>query len=141
MRYQFVALPASLLLLASTAGAQTEHYPLTDTEPISTVQVTAPVAEFHPWADELEAVSGKYAMSNGWRLNVEPVSDNGVYARIDRQRPMRLIAVSADKFVSRDGNVAMEFHRGEGGDQMLMSYVPNPRVAQVIVVRATLAQR
>jgi hypothetical protein len=140
MRYQFVALPASLLLLASTAGAQ-GNYPASDTESISTVQVTAPVAEFHPWADELEAVSGKYAMSNGWRLHVEPVSDNGIYARIDRQRPMRLIAVSADKFVSRDGNVAMEFHRGEGGDQMLMSYVPNPRVAQVIVVRATLAQR
>jgi hypothetical protein len=35
----------------------------------------------------------------------------------------------------------MVFNRGEAGDQMVMSYVPDPRVAQVIVVRATLAQR
>jgi hypothetical protein len=140
MRYLFLALPASLLL-ASSALAQTEQYPTTDTESISTVQVTAPPAQFHPWTDQLEAVSGKYAMSNGWRLKVEPASDKGIYASIDRQQPMRLIAVSADKYVSRDGNVAMEFNRGAGGDEMLMSYVPNPRVAQVIVVRATLAQR
>jgi hypothetical protein len=142
MRPLSLVLPASLLLLlAPGAGAQTGHYPLTDTAPTSTVQVvTAPAAQFHPWTDELEAVSGKYAMSNGWRLNVEPGS-SGIVARIDKQRPMRLVALSPNKFVSRDGNVAMEFNRGEAGDEMLMSYVPDPRVAQVIVVRATLAQR
>jgi hypothetical protein len=139
MRPLFLALPASLLL-ASTAGAQTVHYPLTEPAPESTVQVPAPPAAFYPWTDELEAVSGKYAMSNGWRLKVEP-SSNGISASIDKQRPMRLIAQSPDRFVSRDGNVEMVFNRGEAGDQMVMSYVPDPRVAQVIVVRATLAQR
>jgi hypothetical protein len=141
MRPVYLALPASLLLLASAAGAQTVHYPLTEPAPMSTVQVvTAPPAEFQPWTDELEAVSGKYAMSNGWRLKVEPAS-NGIFASIDKQRPIRLVALSPDKYVSRDGNVAMEFNRGEAGDQMVMSYVPDPRVAEVIVVRATLAQR
>jgi hypothetical protein len=139
MRPLFLALPASLLL-ASTAGAQTVHYPLTEPAPESTVQVPAPAPEFYAWTDELEAVSGKYAMSNGWRLKVEP-SSNGIFASIDKQRPMRLIAQSPDRFVSRDGNVEMVFNRGEAGDQMVMSYVPDPRVAQVIVVRATLAQR
>jgi hypothetical protein len=140
MRPLFLALPASLLLLASTAGAQTVHYPLTEPAPESTVQVPAPPAAFYPWTDELEAVSGKYAMSNGWRLQVEPASQ-GIVARIDKQHPVRLVALSPNKFVSRDGNVAMEFNRGEAGDQMLMSYVPDPRVAEVIVVTATLAQR
>lgn len=140
MRPLSLALPASLLLLSFNAAAQTEHYPLTEPAPISSVQVTAPAPEFRPWSDELEAVSGKYAMSNGWRLQVEPASQ-GIVARIDKQHPVRLVALSPNKFVSRDGNVAMEFNRGEAGDQMLMSYVPDPRVAEVIVVRATLAQR
>jgi hypothetical protein len=139
MRPLSLALPASLLLLASSASAQ-GNYPLTDPEPMSTVQVTAPTPEFRPWSDDLEAVSGKYAMSNGWRLHVEPASQ-GIVARIDKQRPVHLVALSPTKYVSADGNVAMLFNRGEAGDEMLMSYVPDPRVAQVIVVKATLAQR
>ena len=61
---------------------------------------------------------------------------NGVVAKIDDEWPMRLIALSPDKYVTRDGNVAMEFNRGPDGDEMLRSYVPDPRVADVIVVSA-----
>jgi hypothetical protein len=140
MRPLSLVLPASLLLLASSAGAQTGNYPLTDNGQISTVKVPRQAPAFQILGYQADAVSGAYAMSNGWRLNVEP-STNGVVARIDRELPMRLIALSPDKFVSRDGNVSMEFNRGENADEMLMSYVPNTSVAQVIVVKATLAQR
>jgi hypothetical protein len=58
---------------------------------------------------------------------------------------MRLIAQSPDRFVSRDGNVIMEFNKGDTRDDMMMSYVPSdvadPSLAQIIVVTAKMAQR
>jgi hypothetical protein len=81
-------------------------------------------------------------MSNGWRLQVQvQQATKGMEARIDRQRPIRLIAVTPDKFVSRDGNVVMDFTRGEDGDGMQMSYVPDQRLAVRHVIGATMAQR
>jgi hypothetical protein len=35
----------------------------------------------------------------------------------------------------------MDFNRGQYGDEMLMTYVPNDRLAQRLVVTATLAER
>ena len=137
MRNILLAVPV-VLLLASNAGAQTAQYPATDdVASVSTVRVTAP---YRLNDAEVEAVSGKYALSNGWRLGVEN-GVGGMVARIDRERPFRLIPVSADKFVSRDGNVIMEFNRGKLGDEMVMSYLPNQRFAVWQVVSATLAQR
>jgi len=153
MRSLSLMVPASLLLLAAShAGAQaqaqtqtqtqTEAYPLTEPEQTSRVQVTAPPRAFQFWEYEAEFISGAYAMSNGWRMKVDSSRD-GIVAQIDKERPMRLVAVSENKYASRDGNVWMEFNRGTGGADMLMSYVPNTRTAQVIVVTATsrLAQR
>jgi hypothetical protein len=153
MRSLSLMVPASLLLLAAShSGAQTqaqaqtqtqtEAYPLTEPEQTSRVQVTAPPRAFQFWEYEAEFISGAYAMSNGWHMKVDPSSD-GIVAQIDKERPMRLVAVSENKYASRDGNVWMEFNRGTGGGDMLMSYVPNTRTAQVIVVTATarLAQR
>jgi len=142
MRALTLLLPASLVLLASNAGAQTKNYPLTNPEPTSTVQVTAPAKAFQFWEYQAEEISGAYAMSNGWRMKVEPATD-GIVATIDKQRPIRLVALSADRYTSRDGNVWMEFNRGAGGEDMLMSYVPDPRLAQVVTVTATatVAQR
>ena len=140
MRSLSLVLPACLVLSAANAGAQSSHYPLNESESMSTVQVTAPTQTYQIRDDEVEWISGAYAMSNGWRMKVEPAQD-GIVARIDKQRPIRLVALSPDRFVSRDGNVSMEFNRGAQGDEMLMSYVPDPRLAQVIVVKATLAQR
>lgn len=130
------AVPVTLLL-TSNAGAQSANYPPPDTAPIATVQVTAP---FHLSDAETEAVTGLYAMSNGWRLKVGEAA-TGIVAQIDRQRPIRLVAISADKFVSRDGNVTMDFNRGENGDEMVMTYVPDQRLALRYAVTATLAQR
>ena len=35
----------------------------------------------------------------------------------------------------------MEFNRGELGEDMQMSYVPDPRLAQVVVISSAVAQR
>jgi hypothetical protein len=140
MRSLSLILPASLLLFASEVSAQSQNYPLADPASISSVQVTAPTQAFPFWNDDAEAISGAYAMSNGWRIKVEPAHD-GIVAQVDKQRPIRLVALSQDRYVSRDGNVSMEFNRGARGDDMSMSYVPDSRTAQVVVVTATLAQR
>lgn len=142
MRPLFLVLPISLLC-APQAGAQSGNYPVTDDTPISTVQVKAQPS-FRIWDYQADAVSGTYELSNGWRLKVRPARD-GVVARIDSQRPIALVALSPDKFASRDGNVIMEFNQGDYREDMRMSYVPgdaaDPRLAQVIVVTAKMAQR
>lgn len=140
MRSLFLTVPASLLLLVSGAGTQAQDYPLNEPEPASQVQVRAPARPFQFWEYDAEAIKGAYALSNGWRMKVDS-SAEGIVARIDRQPPMRLVGVAPDRFVTRDGNVRMDFNRGERGDDMVMSYVPDTRTAQVVVVTATLAQR
>lgn len=136
MRYSLSIFLTSLFL-ASHAYAQTQNYPPPEAAPISSVQVTAP---YRLSDEQAEQVSGVYAMSNGWRLQVEQ-TPRGMVAHIDRQRPIRLIAINADKFVSRDGNITMDFNRGEDRDGMEMSYVPDQRLAIRYVVTATFAQR
>ena len=138
MRSLSLAVSASLLVLAADAGAQATNYPVTSDSAISSVQVTAPARRV--FQDDLDKVSGAYALSNGWRLKVEPGA-GGIKARFDKQRPIHLIAMSKERYVTRDGNVEMVFNRGDQGDDMTMSYVPDPRLAQVVVLRATLAQR
>jgi hypothetical protein len=136
MRLSLLAVPVTLLL-ASNAGAQSGNYPPPDTSAMPTVQVTAPVRLS---SEQAEALRGYYALSNGWHLKVGAAS-KGIVAQIDQQRPIRLVAITPDKFVSNDGNVTMDFNRGENGDEMLMTYVPDQRVAIRYVVTATLAQR
>lgn len=127
-------LPASLFVFACCASAQTTPYPPSDTEASSTVQVRAPASTVRLTEDQTRQITGAYKMSNGWRLSVNPVSTKWIEARIDREKPMRLRAVSPDRFVSRDGNVTMHFNQGEFQDDMTMSYVPEGRLAQVVVV-------
>jgi hypothetical protein len=143
MRSLFLILPVSLGLLASNAGAQEQQAqttPSTESESISKVQVTAPNEPFQFRDYEAEAISGGYHMSNGWRMKVDPAAD-GIVAQIGKRHPMHLVAVSRDRYVAPDGNVFMEFNRGTQGDAMLMSYVPDSRTAQRVVVTSTLAQR
>jgi hypothetical protein len=140
MRPVSLLLPVSLCMLAAGAVAQTMPYPQADAVPVSTVEVTAPIKPVLLFAEDAEKVTGTYAMSNGWRLQVRPGSRH-IDAKIDNQKPMRLIAVTPEKFVSRDGNVTMEFNQGSYGDDMTMSYVPDPRLAQVVVLSSRMAQR
>lgn len=139
MRSPLLLLPASVLL-ASSALAQTLPYPRTDDPAISTVQVTAPMKTVRIQPDQAYVIGGTYAMSNGWHLKVRTASRH-IDATIDNQQPLRLFAVAPYKFASPDGNVRMEFNRGEWGEDMLMSYVPDPRLAQAIVLESRTAQR
>lgn len=79
-------------------------------------------------------------MSNGWSLKVRPAT-RYIDATIDTEKPLRLAAVSPDKFISGDGNVTMEFNLGEAGDEMRLSYVPAAGLAQVVVRSVPMAQR
>ena len=100
MRALSLLLPVSLLLLAPSVGAQSGNYPINDDASITRVEVTAQPPAFRIWDYQQEAVSGAYALSNGWRMKVEPARD-GIRAVTDKQRPIRLIAQSPDRFVSR----------------------------------------
>lgn len=141
-----LSLAVSLTLLASIvlaagATAQSLPYPLADTAPITTIQITAPAIPVRLQEDEMRQIAGTYDLSNGWRMKVRP-AQRYIDATIDHEPPMRLVAVSVNKFVSGDGNVTMVFNQGDLNDGMTMSYVPDPLVARVVVISsATVAQR
>lgn len=135
-----LALALTLTLLVADAAAQSRQPSAPRSGPISSVEVTAPSRTARIYQTDLDAVSGVYAMSNGWRMAVSPAS-GGISAKIGRQRAMHLVALSPDRYASRDGMVTMDFKQGATGDDMVMRYVPDRRLAQVIVVKATLAQR
>ena len=131
---------ASLLVLAAGADAQTQTYPRPDTAPISTVTVTAPTRTVRLREEQVREIAGSYAMSNGWNLRVRG-TPRYIDATIDDQQPLRLRPVSADKFVSGDGNVTMEFNRGRMREEMMMSYVPVAGQPGVVEVGAQRERR
>ncbi|WP_313032496.1 hypothetical protein [Massilia alkalitolerans] len=135
-----ILIAASLLLLATGADAQTMPYPAADMAPIASVQVTAPVKSVRIRVAEAQKISGSYEMSNGWYLRVL-TSARHIDAIIDEQRPIRLLAVAPYRFVSADGNVTMDFNRGRDGEDMRMSYVPDLRLGQRVMLESRLAQR
>ena len=139
MRHLSLLIPASLLVLAAGAGAQTQPYPLPDTAPVSSVTVTAPAKRVRLMPDEVKQIAGTYDMANGWRLEVRG-KPTYIDATIDTEKPMRLKAVSRNKFVSGDGNVIMEFNQG-GADDMKMSYVPDPSKPSMVSIPAQRAKR
>jgi hypothetical protein len=139
MRPLSFLISASLLALAASAGAQTQPYPLPDTAPISTVTVTAPAKVVRLRPDEVRQVAGVYDMSNGWKLDVRGKPEY-IDATIDTEKPMRLKAVSKNKFVSGDGNVTMEFNQGTG-DEMNLTYVPDPSKPSMVSIPAHKAKR
>ena len=142
MRPLSLLIPAALLVLASSAGAQTQTqtYPRPDTAPISTVTVTAPAKTVRLRDEQVREIAGTYAMSNGWNLRVRG-TPRYIDATIDNQQPLRLKPVSADKFVSGDGNVTMEFNRGSSREDMMMSYVPVAGQPGVVEVSAQREKR
>jgi hypothetical protein len=140
MRTTSVLLPAALILFASSSGAQTMPYPQEDTAPITTVVVNAAATPFRIKEDQARQIAGTYDLSNGWRMKVSPGSRT-ISATIDKQKPMRLLAVSPYKFASGDGRVTMEFNRGDFGEDMVMSYAPDPRLADMVVISSSIAQR
>jgi hypothetical protein len=140
MRTLSLLLPTTLFLLASSTSAQTLPYPRSSSETMSTVQVTAPGRTVRLKRDEARQITGTYDMSNGWLLKVR-TAPTYIDATIDSEQPIRLQAVTSEKFVSNDGNVIMEFNRGYSGDEMIMSYVPDAKLAKLVVLSASMAMR
>jgi hypothetical protein len=141
MRSYILAVPMSLLLAAPFAHAQQQDYPRTDGT-TQTVQVPAPPGGIVVTADQAESIRGTYELSNGWHLKAQPMAaTHGMIARIDGQPEIRLIALPGNKFVSADGNVAMEFGRGDFHDEMMMSYLPSSSAASDSAARVTLVSR
>lgn len=139
MRSLSFLVPASLLALAASAGAQTQSYPPPDTAPISTVTVTAPSKAVRLKPDEVKRIAGRYDMANGWQLEVRGRPEY-IDATIDTEKPLRLKAVSKNKFVSGDGNVTMEFNQ-DTGDDMKLTYVPDPSKPSMVSIPAQKARR
>lgn len=139
MRPLAVLIPASLLVLSASTSAQTQPYPPPDTAPTPTVTVTAPAKAVRLRPDEIKQIAGTYDMANGWRLEVRG-KPAYIDAKIDTQPSMRLKAVSKNKFVTDDGNVIMDFNQGTGED-MKLSYVPDPSKPSMVSIPAQKAKR
>lgn len=140
MRKLSILLPATLFVIATSSGAQIMPYPQDDTAPVSTVVVTPAAKPVRIDEDQARQIAGTYNLSNGWRMKVSPGSRT-IATTIDKQKPMRLLAISPYKFASGDGRVVMEFGRGEAGDEMTMSYAPDPRLADMVTISSAVAQR
>jgi hypothetical protein len=126
----------ALLALASGALAQT----LQPADPVAVVQVRPMDGPYRLRNEQARQIAGMYEMSNGWSVDVRPDMRH-VDIVVDRNRPMRLLAVSSRKFVSGDGNVTMEFSRGNDENDMTLRYAPGPGLAEVVLTSASFAQR
>ncbi|PQO98226.1 hypothetical protein C5614_12785 [Massilia phosphatilytica] len=126
----------TLLLLAASSHAQA----LQPTEPVAVVQVRPVDGPYRLRNEQAREIAGMYEMSNGWSIDVRPDMRH-VDVVIDRNRPLRLLAISSRKFVSGDGNVTMEFSCGNDDTDMTLRYVPAPGVAEVVLTSASFAQR
>ncbi|KGF82024.1 hypothetical protein IA69_08810 [Massilia sp. JS1662] len=136
MRPKSLMLIPALLALASGAQAQT----LQPADPVAVVQVRPMDGPYRLRNEQARQIAGMYEMSNGWSVDVRPDMRH-VDIVVDRNRPMRLLAVSSRKFVSGDGNVTMEFSRGNDENDMTLRYVPGPGLAEVVLTSASFAQR
>lgn len=125
-----------LLVSASGTRAQT----LAPDDPVAVVQVKPMDGPCRLRNEQARQIAGTYEMSNGWSVDVRPDMRH-VDVLIDRNRPLRLLAISPRKFVSGDGNVTMEFSRGNDENDMTLRYVPGVGMAEVVLTSVSIAQR
>jgi hypothetical protein len=137
MRTSSVLLSLSTLAVLSAAGgawAQAQPAALPE------IAVLAALPRYPIKLREARAIRGVYDMSNGWTIEVRP-DWRRVFVEINGRKPLEVIPISADKFVSRDANMALEFNRGNGGDEMVLRYAPGGVAAQAVVATSRLARR
>lgn len=134
--------PLSLMLipvlLVSASGTQAQT--LAPDDPVAVVQVKPMDGPYRLRNEQARQIAGTYEMSNGWSVDVRPDMRH-VDVLIDRNRPLRLLAISPRKFVSGDGNVSMEFSRGNDENDMTLRYVPGVGMAEVVLTSVSIAQR
>lgn len=136
--------PAVAQTQATPASAANPATPIADEarEALSQVQVRGQNRRHRLDADEARKVGGTYALSNGWTMQVVPRSTH-VFISINEGTPIELLAQSANKFASADGNIATVFNLGPSEEDVVMSYVPDGRLSdeRVVVGTAALASR
>jgi len=134
--------PLSLMLipvlLVSASGTQAQT--VAPDDPVAVVQVKPMDGPYRLRNEQARQIAGTYEMSNGWSVDVRPDMRH-VDVLIDRNRPLRLLAISPRKFVSGDGNVTMEFSRGNDENDMTLRYVPGVGMAEVVLTSVSIAQR
>ena len=109
---------------------------------LSEVQVRGQTRRHRLDADEAKKIRGTYAMSNGWTVRVTPQARR-VFITVNDGAPIELLAQSADKFATADGNIATVFNLGPWEEDIVMSYVPDARLSdqRVIIGSGALAAR
>ena len=103
---------------------------------LAQVQVRGQARHHRLDAEEMRRVGGTYAMSNGWMMNVKPGMRH-LLVSINDGAPIELLAQTADRFASADGNIATVFNLGPSQEDVIMSYVPDGRLSSERVVVGT----
>ena len=138
MRLSTVLLSAAALcaiavpLEASAQAAPAAPINAEAVDALSQVQVSGQARRHKLDAYEAKKVSGTYAMSNGWTIQVVPRRTQ-VFMSINDGAPIALIAQSADKFASADGTIAAVFNQGSWEDEVVMSYLPVGQLVYLIL--------
>jgi hypothetical protein len=143
MRSSSVLLSLStLIVLAAACDAGAQAVPTAPGEPnvLPEISVVAAMPRYPIRLEQARAVRGIYQMSNGWTMEVKP-DWRRVYVQIDQRAAVEVVPISPFKFVSADGNMAMEFALGVRGDEVVLRYLPEGSTAQAVVLTSTLAQR
>ena len=130
----------ALLMLASGTRAQALQPVEPDPTSIAVVEVKPVDGPYRLRNEQARQIAGTYEMSNGWSIDVRPDMRH-LDVVVNRNRPLRLLAISSSKFVSSDGNMMMEFSRGNDDNDMTLRYVPDRGLAAVVVTSASFAQR
>ena len=96
MRPLYLMLIPVLLVSASGTQAQT----LAPDDPVAVVQVKPMDGPYRLRNEQARQIAGTYEMSNGWSVDVRPDMRH-VDVLIDRNRPLRLLAISPEVRVRR----------------------------------------
>lgn len=133
---------SAVFTLAGACGVGAQALPTAPDAPrvLPEISVVEKMPRYPLKIREALAVRGVYEMSNGWLLEVDP-SFRRVYADLNQTGRVELLSVSADKFISVDGRMAMEFNLGVNANEMVLRYTPDGVAAHSLVLSSTLAQR
>jgi hypothetical protein len=133
---------STVLTLAAPCGVGAQALPTAPAVPqiLPEIRVGETMPRYPLRISEARAVRGIYEMSNGWLLDVDPTFRR-VYADLNQTGRVELLPVSADKFITADGRMAMEFNLGVSANEMLLRYTPDGVAAHGLVLTATLAHR